>query len=171
VDSAELGSKALRITGGAEEPTNVRVVVGDGGFPPYTETVYYIDFRAYAPSIPEYDIGATSIAVWSAYGKIALRLKLYNNAYYFAEGVMAPDSRLAGDYDPRAVHCIHIELDLAARKYSICIDNEIVLSNRPLLDGDFTDVHSLEIFAPQATTQSFTGVYVIDDLLITKHPQ
>ncbi len=165
VNSTALGSKALKITRGAPNATEINAVVGDIGDAPYTTGVYYIDFRAHGEVVPSYLIAGMSISVRSATEKAALLLKLYDGSYHLREG----DSyvRLNGAYDPNTAHSIHIELNLDTRKFSICIDDEVVASNKALFE-DFTNLHALRYWATPTITEAFESIYIVDDIRITK---
>lgn len=166
INSAVLGSKSLKITRGAPNATVVDAGVGNDGTAPYTTGVYYIDFRAHGQSIPKPPIAAMSISVRSAKDQAALALKLYDGSYYLAEGNSYV--RLNGSYNANAAHVVHIELNLDARKYHICINGKVVASNKPLLVQDFTDLHSLHFRVAPTITEAFDSTYIVDDIRITK---
>lgn len=166
VNSAALGSKALRITRGSPNQTEIEAVVGDNGDAPYNSGVYFIEFKAHGEVVPEHLIAGVAISVVSATGQPALLLKLHAASYHFREG----DSYLPldGSYDPNATHFVHIELNLDARTYSICIDGQVVASNKALFTQDFEDLHALKFFAPPTVTEAFEMAYVVDEIRITK---
>lgn len=166
VNSSALGSQALRITRGSVVGTDIQAVVGDNGDAPYNSGVYFIEFWAHGEVVPEHLIAGMAINVLSEGGQPALQLKLYDDAYRFWSG--SSTLPLNGSYDPSAPHFVHIKLDLDARTYSICIDEEPVVSNQALLSEDFGSLHSLEFFAPAMITEAFDMVYVVDDIRITK---
>jgi len=168
VNSPELGSKALKIARGREEGTTVYAIVGDDGSAPHTAGVYYIDFRAHGQVVPVQNVAGLLISVRSAANESALILKLYDGAYHLWEDFSY--TALAGSYDPSEAHRVHIELDLDARTYSVCINNEVVISQKSLLVEDFGDLHRLQFFAPRMATESDTveSVYIVDDIRITK---
>ena len=166
VNSAELGSKALKITRGGVNPTEVEAAAGIIDEAPNSSGVYYIEFKAQGEVVPEHLIAGIAISVRSSTGKAALALKLHNSAYHLRVGESY--TPLAGSYDPSTSHFVHIELNLNTRKYSICIDNQAVASGKPLLTSDFEDLHSLLFFTPPTITEAFQLVYLIDDIRITK---
>ena len=168
VKSTELGSAALKIARGSQEGTTVYAIVGDDGSAPHTAGVYYIDFRAHGQVVPVQNVAGLLISVRSAANESALILKLYDGAYHLWEDFSY--TALAGSYDPSEAHSVHIELDLDARTYSICINNEVVLSQKPLLTEDFGDLYRLQFFAPRMASESDTveSVYIVDDIRITK---
>lgn len=168
VNSTTLGSNALKITRGGvlAQPTEVEAVAGIIDAAPNSAGVYYIEFTAHGEIVPEYLIAGIAISVRDSTGKAALSLKLYNSAYHFRVGESY--TPLTGSYDPSTSHFVHIELNLDTRKYSICIDNQAVASNKPLFTSDFEDLHSLKFFAPSTITEAFQMVYVIDEIRITK---
>lgn len=162
VNSAALGSQALRITRYSE----IDAVVGDVGDAPYSSGMYFIEFKAHGEVVPEPLIAGVAISVTSAAGQSALELKLHDAAYHLWEG----DSYLSldGSYDPSAPHFVHIELNLDARNYSVCIDEEVVASYKALVTQDFGNLHSLKFLAPPTITEAFEMVYVVDEIRITK---
>lgn len=165
IDSTELGSKAIKITRSSSQ-AEIKAIVGDIGDAPYTTGVYYIDYNAHGLVIPEQTYGAMSISVRSTDNKAALSLLLYDGAYHLEQG--GSSLRLTGSYDPNTAHRIHIVLDLDAKRYSICIDGEVLASNKPLLAGDFTDLHSLQFHVFPGIFEGFMSVNIVDDIQITK---
>ncbi len=166
VNSVVLGSKALKITRGSPNATKVNAVVGNDGGAPYTTGVYYIDFRAHGQDIPTPPIAAMSISVRSSKDKAALALGLYDGSYHLMEG--NSPVRLNGSYDASAAHRVHIELNLDARTYTICIGGKVVASDKPLLVQDFEDLHTLQYWVAPTITEAFESTYVVDDIRITK---
>ena len=98
--------------------------------------------------------------------KLAFNLKLFDGAYH--ELQQNDYSRLTGSYDVGDAHFVHVELDMDRSQYSICIDNEAIVSNQQFLDGDYANVLSLQFFAPATTTEAFPSEYVVDDIRVTK---
>ena len=166
VDSAALGSKAVRRTRGMWNSTVMAAVVGDNGTAPYTSGTYYIEFKAHGAVVPPYLISGTVFSVRSAEDKRALAVKLFAGSYHLREG--SSYSPLVGLYDPSSVHFVHIELNLDTRTFDVCINDEVVASNEPFLQSDFSNLHSLHFFAPQTVTEAFPSEYVVDDMRITK---
>ena len=166
VNSNVLGSKALKLTRGAPDSTEVNAVIGDIGDAPYTTGVYYNDFTAYGQVIPSHFIAGMEISVRSKNNKAALILRLYDGSYHLKEG----DSyvQISGTYNPDTAHNIHIELNLNTRKYSICIDDEVVILNKALLVNDFDELHTLHYFLAPTITEAFQSIYITDDIRITK---
>ena len=165
VDSTALGSQAMRITRGAPNPTEVEAVVGDIGDMPYTSGLLFIEFMAHAEEHSAPEIAAMSISVRSTEGNAALIMKLYDGSYRLKEG--GSYIPIVGSYDPNTPHFIHIELDMDAGEYSICIDDEMVVAMKAFL-GDFTNLHALHFFVAPTITEAFPTVYVVDDIRITK---
>lgn len=166
VDSATLGSRALKITRGGGEPTVVEAVVGNIDDVPNDAGIYDISFNAHGEVIPDYLIAGTRIEVRSAEDRLALRLILYDGSYHLQEG----DSyvRLSGTYDPGMAHSVHIKLKLDTGRFSICVNDEVLVSNKVFLDDDFTTLHSLVFVACQEITEAFTMVFVVDEIRIIK---
>jgi len=168
VDSATLGSQALKLTRGPfnpyeeEDPTIVCAVVGDIGSMPYTSGVSYIEFRAHGESIPDIDCAATQISVQSKEGHSALFLILHHDSYHLHEG--GAFVRIDGSYDPSTAHFVHIEVDLDTRRYMICINEKVVASNKAFIDNDFTNLHTLKFTLGQTIMESFPTVYVVDEI-------
>ena len=169
VDSGVLGSQALKITRGGTKPTEVEAVVGDiapyGGEMPYTSGKAFVEFRAHGETISEPSAAGMAISIRSEKGHAALALKLFDGSYHRSEG----DSyvRIDGSYNPGAAHFVHIELNLDARRYSICIDGNVVVSHKAFLSSGFSDLNKLCFFAPPAILEAFPTVYVVDDIRIT----
>lgn len=169
VDSGALGSRALKMTRGNTKPTEVEAVVGDiapyGGQMPYTSGKGFVEFRAHGETIPQHLIAGMAISVRSESGDAALSLKLFDGSYHRREG----DSyvRIEGSYDPGKAHFVHIEVNMDTRKYSICIDDNVVVSHKAFLSSGFTDLYKLCFFAPPTITEAFPSVYVVDDIRIT----
>lgn len=164
-DSVVLGSKALKIKRG-QPATIVDAVAGDIGAGPHTAGVYYIDFKAHGEIIPQHLITGMVISVRSAENRMALNLKLFDGSYHLQQA--GSYNRLAGSYDPSMAHSVHIELNLDERNYSICINNEVVASNKPFLQDEFTNINLLRFYAPPTITEAFSITYVVDDIRITK---
>lgn len=167
VDSAILGSKALKITRpNGFNPTVVKGVAGDLGQGPYTSGKYYINFTAHGEVVPEHLIAGIAIAVLSTEDNMALNLKLFDGSYHLSEG--GNYNRLSGSYNPGASHKVHIKLDMDERKYSICIDGEAVASNNNFTDNSFSNVSKVRFFAPATVTEAFPMTYIVDDIRILK---
>ena len=162
VSSAALASNALSTT----RPADVVAVVGDNGTAPYTTGIYYLEFRAHGVIVPPYRIAAPRISARSVEDTKAFMMRLYAGSYHLDEG--GSSTPLAGSYDPSNAHFVHVELNMDTKKFAVCIDNEVVASDQPILEGDFSNLHSLSIVAPQTITEAFTSEYVIDDIRITK---
>jgi hypothetical protein len=165
VDSTEIDSKALKLTRGYATDTEVESVVGDIGEMPYTTGSVYIEFWAHGEVIPEHKIASISISVRSSEDNIGLLFRLYEDSYHYWDGTSYV--QMIGSYDPTIAHFVHIELDLDANKYSICIDGTAIITNIELLVDDFSNMHLLKFIAPQAITEAFESEYVIDDIRIT----
>jgi hypothetical protein len=165
VNSTELGSKALRLSRQSSECV-VDAVVGDVGDAPYSTGVYYIEFKAHGEVIPLHLIAGTTISVRSSKNKAALVMTLYEGSYHLLQGNTS--TRLAGSYDPGRAHTIHIELNMNTKKVSLCINNQLVISNRDFSASGFEDLHSLQFYSPATITEAFESVYVVDDLRMTK---
>lgn len=165
VDSAALGSKALKITRG-NNPTEVMAVVGDTGEMPYTSGVVYIDYWAHGEVISDPFIAGMQISVRSEDGPAALIMRLYEGSYHFKEGDVY--IRIEGIYDPSTPHFIHMVINLDTRKYSIYIDGEAQVTQKEFLSVDFTDLYMLNFWVAPTITEAFPTVYVVDDIRITK---
>jgi hypothetical protein len=166
INSTELGSKSLKITRGQPNPAIADAVTGDIGEAPYTAGTLYIDYRAHGEIVPKYLISGMAISVRSAEDREALNLKLFDGAYHLHQGNSY--DRLTGSYDPARAHSVHIELRMDERKYSICINDEVVASNKAFAQNDFTNLKLLRFFAPATITEAFPNIYVVDDIRITK---
>lgn len=169
VNSIALGSQALRlkrIASGLGKPSYIHAVVGIIDNAPNGSGIYYFNFRAHGEVIPEDFIAGVTIAILSQEDKFALSLKLYDGVYYLREGnTYVP---LNGAYDPSVPHSVHIKLDLDARNYSICINDEWVVSDKALMDANFGNLQSLRFFVPGTVTEALEMVYVVDDIRISK---
>ncbi len=168
VNSAEFGSQALMIARNGGTPTRVDAVVGDVGHAPYTTGVYYIEFRAHGAVIAPGLIAATAISLRSTDDLAAAVLRLSDDTYQLVEG--ASFVPLTDSYDPGTAHFVHIELDLDARRATICIDDALVAVNREFWQGEFEDLHALRFLAPPTITEGFPTSYVVDDIRITTAP-
>ena len=166
VDSAALGSKALKMTRAAPDMTQVEAVVGDMGEAPYTSGVAIVEFRAHGEALSEPFIAGVGIYVSSSGGPLALALRLYEDAYYYREG--ESNVRIDGSYDPGVEHFVHIEVNLDTRKYSICIDGEAVVAEKDFIGDGFADLHALKFLIAPTVTESFPTAYVVDDIRITR---
>ena len=169
VDSNALGSNALRIsrlTFSPDGEVSAEAVVGQISGNLNDSGVYYINYRAFGEIVPDSIYSGAAIAVWSSAGQRALSLKLHANTYHVLEG--GSYFPLEGSYNPSVAHSVHIEVNLDARTYSICIDDETVASNRPLLASSFGGFHSLKFFSPLQQLEAFEMSYVVDDIRITK---
>jgi len=166
VNSIELGSQGLRLTRGGASPTEVDAVIGEIGGISHTSGVVFIEYKAHGEIVSEQFIAGTAISVRAPDDDWALSMKLFDGSYHLLEG----DSyvRMDGSYDPNTMHFVHIELNLDTRKYSICIDDEVVVADKPFLSDDFTNLHSLKFFAPQTVTEAFPAAYVVDEIRLTK---
>jgi hypothetical protein len=166
VDSASLGSKALKITRQSSGQVNVAAVLGDNGTAPYQSGTYYLEYMAHGEIVPSYLIAGAAISSRSAENKFAFNLKLFDSAYHELQA--SNYSRMIGTYDVSDAHFVHVELNMDQKQYSICIDNEIVTSGQSLVDGDFSNLFSLQFFMPEMVTEGFPSEYVIDDIRVTK---
>ena len=167
VDSVALGSRALWITRPTQFDGNIiHTVLGTIDGVPNDAGIYHINFEAHGEVIPQDLIAGMAIAVLSGKGNAALSLKLYDDAYHLRDG--SSYTQLTGTYDPGMAHSIHIELNLDTGKFSICVNDEVVVSNKAFLDANFTNLHSLQFFAPATITEAFEMVFVVDDIRITK---
>lgn len=167
VDSVALGSRALWITRPTQFNANiVHTVLGTIDGVPNDAGIYYINFEAHGEVIPQDLISGMAIAVLSEEDHAALSLKLYDGAYHLRDG--SSYTQLSGTYDPGMAHSIHIELNLDTGKFSICVNDEVVVSNKAFLDANFASLHSLRFFAPASLTEAFEMVFVVDDIRITK---
>jgi hypothetical protein len=164
VDSVELGSKALKITRGQME-AEVQMVIGDNGDAPFNSGVYYIEFMAHGTEIPGYLIAGLGITIMSTTEQPALSIKLFDSAYHHREADTF--QILPGAYDPSVPHFVHIELDLDERNYSICIDQEVIAANFPLLTQGFGELRSLRFISPAQITEAFDMSIVLDEIRIT----
>ena len=173
VNSAALGSRALWVTRPPFLPANtVEAVLGEIDDTPNDSGVYYINFEAHGEVIPQHFIAGMGITVLSADGLRALSLKLFDGSYHVltggAAGALPATSPLSGTYDPSAAHSVHIELNLDTQKFSICINDEVVVSNRAFLDDNVANLHSLKFFGPATITEAFDMAFVVDEIRITK---
>ena len=166
VNSATLGSKALKITRQFSGPIDVVAVLGDNGTAPYQTGNYYLEYMAHGEVVPSYLIAGATVSSRSAENKFAFNLKLFDSAYHDLQA--SNYSRLIGSYDVGNAHFVHVELNMDQKLYSICIDDEVVVSGQSLLDGDYSNVFSLQFFMPQMVTEGFPSEYVIDDIRVTK---
>lgn len=166
IDSATLVSLALKITRGQPKATVVDAVVGDIGEGSYTAGTYYLDFNAHGENIPQHRIAGMNISVRSKEDRAALSMKLFDGSYHILQGDAYV--RLTGSYDPNTAHSVHIELNLDERKYSVCINDEVVASNKTFLQDDFTNLHLLQFFAPATITEAFLMTCVVDEIRITR---
>ncbi|MCH7840686.1 MAG: hypothetical protein IID38_10695 [Planctomycetes bacterium] len=162
LNSTALGSKALRTT----RPPDIIAVVGDNGTAPYTSGTYCLEFKAPGAVIPPYLIAAPRISARSAEDTKALMLRLYAGSYHLDEATSSVP--VSGSYDPGAAHFVHVELKLDSRRFALCINDQVVAFNQTLFYGDFTNLHSLQIVAPQTITEAFPAEYVVDDIRIAK---
>jgi len=167
VDSATLGSKALKITrGGMDEPTVVEAEAGKIDGVPNDAGIYDISFKVHGETIPDYSIAGTGIYVRSTEDHLALYLLLFDGSYHLWEDGACV--RLSGTYDPSMAHSVHIKLNLDRKRFSICINDEVLVSNNVFLDDDFATLHSLRFIAPQIITEAFTMEFVVDEIRIIK---
>jgi hypothetical protein len=145
--------------------TEVEAVVGDIDDMPYTSGVVFIEFRAHGEIISEPMIAGMAISVHSAEGDVALALKLYDGSYHLKEG--GSYVRIDGSYDPGMAHFVHIELNMDTGKYSICIDEEVVVATKEFL-GNFANLHALKFWVAPTITEAFPTAYVVDEIRMTK---
>ena len=166
VNSMELGSQGLRLTRGGISSTEVDAVIGEIGGISHTSGVVFIEYKAHGEIVSEPLIAGMAISIRAPDDDWALSMKLFDGSYHLLEG----DSyiKMDGSYDPNRMHFVHIELNLDTRKYSICIDDEVVAADKPFLSDDFTNLHALKFFAPQTITESFPAAYVVDEIRMTK---
>ncbi len=59
-------------------------------------------------------------------------------------------------------------MNLDTRRYSICIDDEVLAENKIFLSENFANMHTLKFFVPPEVTEAFPTEYVVDDIRITK---
>lgn len=166
IDSAALNSKALKITRQQAGQVDVAAVLGDDGTAPHTTGTYYLEYRGHGEIVPSYLIAGATVSARSSANDFALNLKLFDGEYHELQNNNY--SRLPGSYDVGSAHFVHIELNMDQKRYSICIDDQVVTANQPLLVNTMADVLSLQFFMPQMITEAFPSEYVIDELRVTK---
>jgi hypothetical protein len=164
-NSASLASKALKMIRG-QPGTNVDAVAGHIDGELHTAGTYYIDFKAHGEVIPQHLIAGMVISVLSTENHSALNLKLFDGSYHLRQGNSY--DRLTGAYDPGKAHSVHIELNLDKNKFSVCINDEVVASNKAFFQDNFANLHLLRFFAPPTVTEAFLSTYVVDEIRITK---
>jgi hypothetical protein len=164
--SSALGSKALEIARENSGPaTGVVFAAGDLGDLPCCGT-YVFSFRAHGRIVPAHRIAAATIAIKSFADRPGMGLLLFDGAYHLIEA--GGITRLAGSYNPAVAHSVAIGLNLSARTYSVCVNNEPLASNKPLLDPEFDFRHSMQIQMPATYTEAFSSVLIVDDVRIRK---
>lgn len=173
VDSVALGSRALSISRPPVLPGNTAdAVLGNINDEPNDSGIYFINFEAHGEVVPQDFIAGAEITASSAEGRRALSLRLFDGSYHLltggTAGALPAASRLNGTYDPGAAHSVHIELNLDTRKYSMCVNDEVVVSNRAFLDDDVVNLHSLRFFAPATITEGAQTVLVVDEIRVLK---
>lgn len=167
VDSAALGSRALKITrGGMDEPTVVEAVAGKIDGVPNDAGIYDVSFKAHGEVVPDYSIAGTGIYVRSPEDRLALYLKLFEGSYHLWED--GSWDRLSGTYDPSMAHSVHIKLNLDRGRFSICVNDEVLVSNKAFLDDDFATLHSLVFIGCQTVTEAIPMEFVVDEIRIIK---
>lgn len=166
VNSATLGSKALKLTREVAGQVIAAAVLGDNGTAPYQSGTYYLEYRAHGQVVPSYLIAGPAISSRASDDKLAFNLKLFDGAYHELQG--GDYARLSGAYDVGDAHFVHVEMNMDTEQYSVCIDDEVVASGRPFIDGDYANIFSLQFFLPQMITEAFPSEYVIDDIRVTK---
>jgi len=165
VDSAALGSRALKLARGQPKPSICDSILGNIDDVPNSAGIYYIDFKAHGKVIPQHFIAGMVISVRSTDELAALSSKLHDGAYHLlTDSGSVP---LAGTYDPSVPHSIHIELNLDTQRFAMCVNDEVVSSNE-LFSDTLSDFHSLRFFAPATITEAFPMEYVVDEIRITK---
>lgn len=165
VNSAALGSQALRLTRGSVA-TTAEAVVGDIGSAPYTQGRYYANFDAHGAQIAQPLIAGAVVAVLADNGALAFNMKLYDGAYHLLHS--NPPSRLSGSYDPATAHAVHVALDLDRKVFSLCIGGQAVVTEAAFLDSNFDALHALRYFLPATVTEAFPTEYVVDEIRITQ---
>ena len=106
------------------------------------------------------------ISLRSSTGKAALILKLYEGAYQLNEG--GTYTTLNGSINPGLVHLMHIQLNMDSKKYSICINGEVVVKNKNFLSAEFEDFEALKFYLNAEITEAFESIYLVDDIRISK---
>ena len=87
VDSAAIGSRALRITRPQlTDASTVRAVLGNINDMPNDSGIYYINFKAHGEVIPQPLIAGIAISAESGQGHRALSLKLFDGSYHLLTG-------------------------------------------------------------------------------------
>lgn len=168
VDSAVLRSRAMKLTRSPVGHVLAAALVGDNGNFPYTSGLVHLEYRAYGEVINKAIIAGMSIEVLSAEGEAALVLRLYDGSYHLLENLNTNDYvPLVGSYNSATEHLVHIVINLDTRRYSICIDNEVLAKNKAFLSNRFTNVHMLRFYAQQMIFEAFPLEYVLDDIRIT----
>jgi hypothetical protein len=165
IDSAALGSKALHLQRSGQA-TIVDAVVGDIGQGPYSTGTYYVNFRAHGAIVPQYLISGPVVSVTSVAGRAVTYVKLFDDLYHRRQGDAFVD--LSGAYDPTAAHSVHVELDLDARRFSMCVNDQVLVADASLFDSDFDDLHAVRFYLPATITEAFPAEYVVDDIRITR---
>lgn len=167
IDSAALGSRALKITrGDMWEPATVEAVLGNIDGVPNDAGIYNIYFNAHGEVIPDYHGASMGIYVKSIEERLAFALSLYDGCYQVWEG--SDYHRLDGAYDPGMAHTIRIKLNLDTRQFSFRVNNEVLVSNEAFLHDDFANFHSLMFIGPWTVTEAIPMEFVVDEIRIIK---
>jgi hypothetical protein len=74
---------------------------------------------------------------------------------------------IVGSYDIDAPNRIHVEVNMVSKEYSICINDEEVVSDHPF-EGDCADVKSLTFYVMPTILEAIPTELVVDDIRITK---
>ena len=160
IQSDILGSRALQL----ERKSTPTATVFDGipADGPHRSGSYDACFRAY----PLADQAPLNISIQSSTNKRAF-LVLYKNGTYEVIHGNGKDS-LPGTYPPLQVHAFCFGIFMNERTFSVSVEGEWKITQRPFLDAEFSEIRFIRFDYFPAVVEAFPGVYVIDDLIMTK---
>ncbi|KPK24908.1 MAG: hypothetical protein AMJ70_00475 [Dehalococcoidia bacterium SG8_51_3] len=161
INSAPLGSKALKIDRSTTPPATILECITDGG--PHTNGTYYIEFKSYA----EADESGLGISVQSTSRHKALQMGFKDGRYGLSSG--DGQDMLAGTYPPGTIHSIRITMNMNSRKFSVAINDVQVALDKTFLDVGFKDLYLIRFNYVPAIVEAFPGVYIVDDISIKKY--
>jgi len=160
IQSGMLESKAVKLDRTSAPPATVFDGIPADG--PHRSGSYDACFRAY----PLADQAPLNISIQSNTNKRAF-LVVYKNGQYEVINGNGKDS-LPGTYPSLQVHAFCFGIFMNERTFSVSVDGEWKIIQRPFLDSEFSEIQLMRFEYFPAVLEAFPGVYVIDDLIITK---
>lgn len=160
IQSDLLGSKAVKLDRTSAPPASVFDGIPAGA--PHRSGSYDACFRAYSLE----DQASLSISIQSSTRKRAFLAVFKNGTYDVVHG--NGKDTLPAAYPRQQAHTFCFNVNMSERVFSLSVDGEWKITQRPFLDAEFSEIQFVRFEYFPAVVEAFPGVYVLDDLIMTK---